>query len=417
MGEYINKKVWEISDLVKRKFKEVKKWNDYEKIYTAWQLAINEIVKQIKDDKSKVRGEWALAPLLWSQRTKERGLINEFKDSYKNVGFWENMFWENEKKISLVVNKIDNAENEVLKRLKRNRATQDSRQLVKKSGEQHKNNPMFVMEWWSDYKKQTWCLIFTKASNPVRIDQALRWLFDNPDKVYEIDYSGCTNQNIKNRMMWLCWTKTCYLRYDKAQRTYTIRDSEWNWISNRAYIWEWVKLIPAWIRQWQSYVEEKKWKWKLWEETVYNSDKLSKLTLEMFKDMPTMKAAIKKWDMTTKQAVQLCQKTEIRLNNLLKKARELWYELEPECVTKKWFGNWHMELHLNNGSSSVSWTVRWNDWGYNRDLWKDLDEFVDGHEEEYKTYLTKRVQSKWLEFDSIAKTEITDVSKKWWKVR
>jgi hypothetical protein len=41
-----------------------------------------------------------------------------------------------------------------------------------------------------------------------------------------------------------------------------------------------------------------------------------------------------------------------------------------------------------------------------------LDEFVDGHEEEYKTYLTKRVQSKWLEFDSIAKTEITDVSKK-----
>jgi hypothetical protein len=45
-----------------------------------------------------------------------------------------------------VVNKIDNAENEVLKRLKRNRTVQDSRQLVKKSGEQHKNNPMFVME-------------------------------------------------------------------------------------------------------------------------------------------------------------------------------------------------------------------------------------------------------------------------------
>jgi hypothetical protein len=56
------------------------------------------------------------------------------------------LFTNNADKINQIENRIDNAENEALKRLQRNRATQDSRDIVRKSNETQKGKPMFVME-------------------------------------------------------------------------------------------------------------------------------------------------------------------------------------------------------------------------------------------------------------------------------
>jgi hypothetical protein len=71
-----------------------------------------------------------------------------------------------------------------------------------------------------------------------------------------------------------------------------------------------------------------------------------------------------------------------------------------------------MELHLNSGSSEVNRTIWGNDGSYNKDLGERLDNLVDSNEGEYKTYLTKRVQQKRLDFDKLTKTEISDVEKK-----
>lgn len=270
---------WSLKYLVNEKFKEIdnKKGitRDDKEILKAWRQVVKELINEIKKDNSMVRGKRALEPLLELQwKTNEKGEYISWLifESNKLKGF--NLFTNNKAKIEELANRIDNAENETLKRLAKNRTTQNSRNIVKKSNETYKEKPMFTMEWWNDVKKQTWNIIFTKESNPVRIDQALKWLFKNPNIVYEIDYSNCKNELIKNKMTWLIWTQTCYLRYDEEQKTYTIRDDKWDGISQRAYIWEWVKLIPAWVRQRKAYVEEKK-KMKLYEILITHNSTIS----------------------------------------------------------------------------------------------------------------------------------------------
>ena len=405
---------WSLKYLVNEKFKEIDNKNgitrDDKEILKAWRLVVNKLIKEIKDDKNMVRWEWALEPLLnliWKKNWKGEYTSWLIYESNKLKGY--NAFTNNKDKINEIAQTIDNAENETLKRLAKNRTTQDSRDIVKKWNEAYKDKPMFTMEWWNDIKKQTWNIIFTEASNPVRIDQALKWLFNNPNIVYEIDYSWCNTSTpkwkaIKDKMTSLIWAKTCYLRYDKEQKTYTIRDKDGNWISDRAYIRQWVKLIPAWVRSWNTYVQQKKENEKLWST---NSMQLNNLTKSMLNDIPSAKDKL-----STDEQKELCQKTENRLVTLLKKAKSLWYEINPECIEKKRKGYWHMLLCLNSWSSETKRTIRWNDWSYNKELWKKLDNFIDSNEWEYKTYLTNRVKAKWQELDALTKTEIVNVWKK-----
>ena len=411
MPKYVDKRVWNdvddkwsLKNFVNEEFNRIEKKNwvwyrDDQEIRNAWLNICNKLIKEIKNDKSMVYGKWALEPL-----TK---LINDLKVEYSRMT-WMKLFTNNADKINQIANRIDNAENETLKRLAKNRTTQDSRDIVSKWNELYKEKPMFLMEWWNDVKKQTWNIVFTEVSNPVKIHDALKWLFSNPNIVYEIDYSWCKNDKIKEKMTWLIWAQTCYLRYDKEQNTYTIRDKDWNWISDRAYIWEWVKLIPSWVRSWQSYNEERISNEKLW--NIDNSQ-IESLTKLLLKEVPSARK------LSVEQQKELVVKTDNRITSLLRRAKRLWYELQAECVTKKWFWNWHMELHLNWGASKASWstevnrTIWWNDWDYNKELWKELDDFIDGNEWDYCSYLTNRVRVKWNELDKLTKVETTNLNK------
>ena len=169
-------------------------------------------------------------------------------------------FTHNKDQIYKIANRIDNAEREVLKRLRLNNTNRDSRELVKKSEKKHNGKNIFIMEGGSNLKKQTGNLIFTKESNTLKIHDALKGLFENPTQVYQIDYSKCTNPKIKAIMGKLAGIKTCYLRYDAKQKTYTIRNENGDGISNRAYIWEGVRLIPDGVRQWTT--ASKSWSFK-----------------------------------------------------------------------------------------------------------------------------------------------------------
>ena len=64
-------------------------------------------------------------------------------------------FTHNKDQIYKIANRIDNAEREVLKRLRLNNTNRDSRELVKKSEKKHNGKNIFIMEGGSNLKKQT----------------------------------------------------------------------------------------------------------------------------------------------------------------------------------------------------------------------------------------------------------------------
>ncbi len=400
--KYEDKRPWEnvndkgsLQNLVNEEFKKIEKKNgiwhrDDQEIRHAWWNVCESLINQIKKDKTMVYWPWALQPL-----TNLANTLREERDAMK----WMKIFTNNADKIHQIAQRIDDAERITLERLKLNRTTQDSRDIVKKSEEKDKKNPMFTMELDST-NTATGNIVFTKASNPVKIHSAVAWLFDNTDKVYQIDYSNCTNQKIKSKMTGLIWSQTCYLRYDEWQKTYTIRDKDGNWIC-RALIREWVKLIPDWVRKWWAFQEEKKLQENLWKENPQNIEWNVK---NMLKNMPSAK------NLNQDQQKKLFEKTDERILELLKNAKKLWYEIENECITKLYLKKWLMELHLVSWSSETNWTF----WEDNSKLWPNLYDFLDRNEWEYKTYLTNRVKQKRQELDSLTKTEITDVEKKTW---
>lgn len=223
-------------------------------------------------------------------------------------------FTNNKDQIYNIANRIDNAEREVLKRLGLNNTNRDSRELVKKSEKEHNGKNIFIMEGGSNLTKQTGNLIFTKESNPVKIHDALKGLFKNPNQVYQIDYSKCTHPKIKAIMSKLAGTETCYLRYDAEQKTYTIRNQNGDGISNRAYIWEGVRLIPDGVRQWRGYAEEKKNKEYLSKNASIDKNNLLK---ELEKSMPSTKK------LSANDREKLVKETDKRLLELLMYARKL----------------------------------------------------------------------------------------------
>ena len=249
-------------------------------------------------------GEWALEPLKKLQEQLQKEI---------NGMTGRKLFTRNKDQIYNVANRIDNAEREVLKRLRLNNTNRDSRELVKKSEKEHNGKNIFIMEEGSNPKKQTGNLIFTKESNPVKIHDALKGLFENPNQVYQIDYSKCTNPKIKAIMSKLAGTETCYLRYDEKQKTYTIRNQNGDGISNRAYIWEGVRLTPDGVKQWRAYAEDNKKKEQLSNTSI---DKYN-LLKELENAMPSTKK------LSNEDRENLVRATDERLLKLLVDNRKL----------------------------------------------------------------------------------------------
>jgi hypothetical protein len=221
------------------------------------------------------------------------------------------LFTNNKDQIYQIANRIDNAEREVLKRLGLNNTNRNSRELVEKSKKEHNGKNIFIMEGGSNLTKQTGNLIFTKESNPVKIHDALKGLFNNPDQVYQIDYSKCTNEKIKKIMKELAGTETCYLRYDAKQKTYTIRNQNGDGISNRAYIWEGVRLTPDGVKQWRAYAEDNKKKEQLSNTSI---DKVN-----LLKELKTAMPSTEK--LSAEDREKLVSATDERLLKLLVDAR------------------------------------------------------------------------------------------------
>lgn len=181
MGEYKDRSIATIQHDVEKQFKEIEKKNgrwirDDLEIAQAGIKICWAYIHAIKSDKSMNYGTWALGPL--------RKLQKQLQDEIDTTMTGRKLFTNNKDQIYNIANRIDNAEKEVLKMLWLNNTNRDSRELVKKSEKEHNGKNIFIMEGGSNLKKQTGNLIFTKESNPVKIHDALKGLFENPNQVY-----------------------------------------------------------------------------------------------------------------------------------------------------------------------------------------------------------------------------------------
>ena len=393
MGEYKDRSIATIQHDVEKQFDKIEKKNgiwirDDLEIAQAGIKICWAYIHAIKSDKSMNYGKWALGPL----RKLQKQLQTEIDTTMTGRKFFTN----NKDQIYNIANRIDNAEREVLKMLWLNNTNRDSRNVVKKAQEVHKGKKIFTMEGGENYKNQTGNIIFTKEANPVKIHDALKGLFENPNQVYQIDYSKCTNPKIKAIMSKLAGTETCYLRYDAKQKTYTIRNQNGDGISNRAYIWEGVRLTPDGVKQWRAYAEDNKKKEQL-SNTSIDKDNLLK---ELKKAMPSTEK------LSADDREKLVRATDERLLKLLVDNRKLWYELHSEPISKLHFATGLMELHLISGSTErdeIIWTDK------NKDkLGKAIYDFLDGNEGEYKKYLTQRVHALRQKLDPL--TKITKIN-------
>lgn len=242
MVEYKDQKASELHNQVQEEFKKIDKIGirDDQEIQQAGINVINRTINKIKQDKRHNYGTWALKPL--------NNLRKELTDKYNELSKGIGIFTKNKQLINDLANKIDNAENETLKRLLLNSSNLVNRNAAQKSKEKYGEN-LFTAE-----KDGT--LLFTKASNPIKIHDALAGLFDR-NQHYQIDYSKCSNPRIKAKMEAFIGTGKCYISFDAKTKTYLIRNSKGQTHpEQRGFIWEGVRLIPEKTIQYQGKVKQ-----------------------------------------------------------------------------------------------------------------------------------------------------------------
>jgi hypothetical protein len=310
--------------------------------------------------------------------------------------------WNNEK-IHDVANRIDNAERLVLQRLALNRETASVNQALEKS-----------KQTWDFFDRQSDGSLMLKAStNQPKIHDVLWWLFTQKDKVFRIDYAGCTNPKIKQMMISQIWTTTCMIDYDEASSTYLLKDPQWNVIPNtRALIWEWVKLTPMGVINYNAKEQERAEKNAKTSRLTW--DYMKGMTLDAVKNHPQWSKIIAgipndlKGELMDASAVDanvlkdFLWKTEKRIADILVGAKKKWWELQTESVSKIYARSWLMELHFISDGAEKSVKL----WETKESLWNNtLYDILDSNEDGYKKYLQGRISSKRGQLDHETKQE------------
>ena len=388
--EYHDNDIKRIESFVSSFAKDKKKNTEF---LLAWKKTCDRYINEIKGYNNDNR---ALEPLmnLSKEIENDKNLLDSLTKCINNL-----------QKINIVAKKIDDAENEVLKRIKKDKVVRKSDDIAWKA----------EIQGQKLFNKETdWSLVFTKASNPVKIDVALDWLFDNPDIKYVIDYSNIDTsdskwvwQRIKDNVIKYSWTTQCRLTYDSKEKTYVLRDKKGNPIKYRARIREWVKLIPDWVYQYNANDALRQAKEQQYE-NLWKTQK-SEETSSLQKMLNMIPSAGRNLDQTEQK--QLMEKTETRILYLLKMAKQLWYEIDlQEPISKVWLWNWHMELHLTDPVTfkKMSWTIREN--ANTENLWEKLYIFIDKNEWKYKSYITDVVRKKRSQLEWLTKHKKIDLS-------
>ena len=272
---YENKSYNVIKQDIKKEFKRIensKKWRyrDDQEIYESWINVINKYINQLSNaswlwvnNKTWWVKDWkaTLIPSAnlyrWEALKYFRNARDHFNKRWKEVIKEHWICWmyittslQNEEQIKEIAKAINTAEETALKKIKMVCNPKQEQQNASEYSSAVRDKKWNVkVEKWKVVKQKPlfnhtadWTLTFTDRVNHIKINQALGNLYNDKNKVYKIDYSKCTNNNIKNRMKKIIWWFSCWIKYDKNTNNYVISDKTWNILSGIPPVWEWVTL-------------------------------------------------------------------------------------------------------------------------------------------------------------------------------
>ena len=303
---------------------------------------------------------------------------------------------------------IDNYENEVIQLIKDLVDDIWDHSLVneEKWKVETANQKVKYVEIWED-----WVYRLTKATNKPKIHQVL-WGVLSPWEVRKIDYSQCTNSSIKSRMInaissntqeWANQSSnTCYLNYDQQSKTYVLSDWQWNPISQRALIWEGVKLTPPSKIRWEAKIAKKQA-----EQAQIEKINNVKLTEQEQQDLiDSMQEKLRK-SLKKEDRDKFFQITESSINEAIKQAKLEWYELQNPPVWKRGWKDYYLTLNLRNAGSKAEIKRPFIEKEKLKQYWiEDNNKF--------KNYITQRVSVKRNSFDYLTKKWSTINEKDYW---
>ena len=321
----------------------------------------------------------------------------------------EDAIWCQDSHIQRMINevavRIDDAENvffEHLESIKNKRAEFEKQGILDKKGNVIIEKKLYDVWRFGEMR-------LTKDINPMKIHEAFQKLLNTDGTAYKIDYTNCTNKNIKDKMTTLIGGNECRVQFNKETGTYLIRDKEWKeYDTQRVLIWEWVEISSAKTASLSKKsadkksqeIAEKKFKQRLgW------SDQIDSARKEELQNMIPKKLRDK---LLSDGMEEFLIKNEQRIAQIVLEARKYGYTLRWEPITtKRWWGL--MEAHLINGSSEKDITIRWknnNDKEFS--ISSHLYDLLDDYSDEYKDFLTALIKDKRSNSEQFAKHEKID---------
>ena len=321
----------------------------------------------------------------------------------------EDAIWCQDSHIQRMINevavRIDDAENvffEHLESIKNKRAEFEKQGIIDKKGNVIIEKKLYDVWRFGEMR-------LTRDINPMKIHEAFQKLLNTDGTAYKIDYTNCTNKNIKDKMTTLIGGNECRVQFNKETGTYLIRDKEWKeYDTQRVLIWEWVEISSAKTASLSKKsadkksqeIAEKKFKQRLgW------SDQIDWARKEELQNMIPKKLRDK---LLSDGMEEFLIKNEQRIAQIVLEARKYGYTLRWEPITtKRWWGL--MEAHLINGSSEKDVTIRWknnNDKEFS--ISSHLYDLLDDYSDEYKDFLTALIKDKRSNSEQFAKHEKID---------
>ena len=411
---YTNKETQDIIQDVTNEFQKTDKmgYRDDQEIYEAWMNILSRYKHQILDSTLLNTGDSFM-----SNNLKQEALsflnnkIKEFSKRYQDVlkektNLWACWFKDNEALIEQIAKEIDDVENKTLSLIENkikiiyenNKKAEESKTSVGEDGQEVQKQAMFTVD-------KDGVLTFTSASNKPKIHEALQGLFDN-DEIFEIDYSECTNPQMKDRLTKIIGRNKCYISYDKQKKTYLLRNQNGYPItSERAQIWEGVKLKRAATIKF----EEDNRRIEAFNnfgtlQENWDLDPEQDPTLKTYTDLlpDELKWELRKlWNKAYQKFIVV---TENRLNELCKKYKALKYELSASPISKNNWYHGRMEVSFTHAKHNYDETLFQVEDPRFGEYSKEIDKVIDKNETDYLQYLTKRINHQWNTLDNIINT-------------
>lgn len=212
-------------------------------LYKAWCQILDLYEMQMKDSN-------IFSNLATDKYESMRQLKEKYKKSYEAVVNLQ-ILPDFDSKIDEMVHEIDQAENITLEKLKllgeqrleRSRIKSVEKKLLKKIGNLNEKEGIYFTSganWVSTnvlkemFETRKWDLIYESTTTGKEYIQT-DITHDNSQKTLILDYSHCTNTNLKTKVMEVYWTT-----YLEVKRKYN--DLLINWMSSPVKLWEWVTL-------------------------------------------------------------------------------------------------------------------------------------------------------------------------------